>query len=82
MLAVRQRILPEGHWLIGQAQSLLGAALMARQRSAEAEPLMLAADAALKPVPGAQERERLANRARLVAFYQRSGRSKDAAAFR
>ena len=82
VLAARQRLLPSGHWQIGQAQSLLGAALMARQRSVEAEALMLAADAGLKPVPGAQDRERLANRARLVAFYQRSGRSKDAATFR
>jgi hypothetical protein len=29
-----------------------------------------------------QDRERLANRARLVALYLQSGRSKDAAAFR
>jgi hypothetical protein len=82
VLTVRQRLLPAGHWQIGQAQSLLGAALLARHRAAEAEPLMLAADAALKPVPGMQDRERLANRARLAAFYLQSGRSKDAAAFR
>jgi hypothetical protein len=82
VLAVRQRILADGHWQIGQAQSLLGAALLARRRASEAEPLMLAADAALKPVPGVQDRERLANRARLVALYLQSGRSKDAAAYR
>jgi tetratricopeptide (TPR) repeat protein len=82
VLAVRQRTLAEGHWQIGQAQSLLGAALLAGRHSAEAEPLMVAADAVLKPVPGVQDRERLANRARLIALYQRSGRSKDAAAFR
>jgi hypothetical protein len=82
VLAVRQRSLPEGHWQIGQAQSLLGASLLAQKRSAEAEPLMLSANASLKPVPGEQDRERLANRARLVALYERSGRSKDADRFR
>jgi len=37
---------------------------------AEAEPLMIAADSGLKPVPGIQERERAANRARLASLRQ------------
>ena len=40
---------PAGDWRIAQAQSLLGAALFAQKRYAEAEPLMLAADHVLKP---------------------------------
>ena len=47
---------------------LLGAALMAQGRYAEAEPLMLAAARALKPIPGPQERELVANRARLASL--------------
>ena len=82
VLAVRQRTLPKGHWQIGQAQSLLGASLLAQKRSTDAEPLMLDANHSLKPVPGEQDRERLANRARLVAFYVRAGRNKDADAYR
>jgi tetratricopeptide (TPR) repeat protein len=64
-LRVREKLYPPGDWRIAQVQSLLGAALMAAKRDAEAEPLMLAADRGLKPIAGIQERERSANRARL-----------------
>ena len=73
MLGVRQRILTDGDWRIAQAQSLLGAALLAQARYAEAEPLMVAAADGLKPLPGQQGRERLANRARLVTLYEKLG---------
>ena len=55
---------------------------LAESRDAEAEPLMIAADRALKPVPGRQARERDANRARLAALYTRQGRPQQAAAYR
>jgi tetratricopeptide (TPR) repeat protein len=64
-LSVRERLYPPDDWRIAQVQSLLGAALMAAKRDAEAEPLMLAADRGLKPIAGIQERERSANHARL-----------------
>jgi hypothetical protein len=64
-LEVRQRIYPAGHWRIAEAQALLGASLAAQHRYDEAEPLMVAADQAFKPVPGRQQRDRDANRARL-----------------
>jgi hypothetical protein len=67
----RERTLPAGDWRIAQAQSLLGAALVAEKRDAEAEPLMLAADRVLKPVPGRQARERDANRRRLAELKSR-----------
>ena len=75
VLAARQAAYPAGDWRIAQAQSLLGAALMAARRYAEAEPLMVAADAALKDVPGFQARERLANRARLTIVRRAVGRT-------
>jgi len=81
-LAVRQSVYPEGHWRIGHAQSLLAAALMAQRRYDEAKPLMLAAVRVLKSKPGLQDRERIANRARLVALYELLHRRNEADAFR
>jgi serine/threonine protein kinase len=70
VLAAREKLYPAGDWRIAQAQSLLGAALLAQKRYLEAEPLMTAADRALNPVPGIQDRERVANRARLATVQQ------------
>jgi hypothetical protein len=82
VLSVRQRILREGDWRIAQAKSLLGASLLAQGRYAEAEPLMVAAAGGLEPLPGQRNRERLANRARLVTLYEKLGRPQQADAFR
>ena len=82
VLAARERIYPAGDWRIAQAQSLLGAALLAQKRYADAEALMLAADAGLQNAPGRSGRERAANRARLVALYTASQRPQQAVAFR
>ena len=60
---------PRGDWRIGEAESLLGAALMRQSRYAEAEPLLLDAARVLKSLPGAQGREAADNRARLAALY-------------
>jgi tetratricopeptide (TPR) repeat protein len=72
VLSAREKRYPPGDWRIAQAQSLLGAALAAQKRYAEAEPLMVAADHGLMPVPGVQERERAANRARLATLHHSS----------
>jgi tetratricopeptide (TPR) repeat protein len=74
VLTAREQLYPAGDWRIAETQSLLGAALMAGQQYQEAEPLMLAADRVLQPIPGFQERERAANRARLTALSQKLGR--------
>jgi serine/threonine protein kinase len=66
ILEAREKLYPPRDWRVAQAQSLLAAALAAQKRYAEAEPLMVAADASLKPVPGIEARERDANRARLA----------------
>jgi hypothetical protein len=73
ILAAREKLYPAGDWRIAQARSLLGAALMAQKQYAEAEPLMLGADNGLKPIPGLQEHERVANRERLVKLYRETG---------
>ena len=82
VLGTRQRLLPAGDWRIAQAQSLLGAALIARRQFAEAEPLMLEADRALNANPGAEGDERRANRERLVRLYMLQGRADRADAYR
>jgi serine/threonine protein kinase len=82
VLATRQRLLPSGDWRIAQAQSLLGAALIARRQFGEAEPLMLEADSRLHPNPGAEGDERRANRQRLVQLYTAQGRADRAEAYR
>lgn len=80
ILQAREHLYPHGDWRIAEAQSLLAAALMAQGRDREAEPLMLSAARALKPIPGPQDRERAANSTRLALLYERSGRAKLAAA--
>jgi eukaryotic-like serine/threonine-protein kinase len=82
VLSAREHLYPPGDWRIAQAQSLLGAALMARARYSEAEPLLLAAANGLQSVPGVQQREREANRARLVLLYLALGRPDRAEAYR
>ena len=81
-LSAREHLYPPGDWRIAQAQSLLGASLIAQKRYAEAEPLLVAAAAMLKPIPGAQDRERLATRARLASLYDTVGRPQLAANYR
>jgi serine/threonine protein kinase len=75
-LRLRASRMQADDWRIGQTQSLLAAALVGRghKHDTEAESLMLAADRLLQPVPGSQALERTANRTRLAALYQASGR--------
>jgi serine/threonine protein kinase/tetratricopeptide (TPR) repeat protein len=72
VLSAREKLYPPDDWRIAQTQSLLAAALAAQKRYAEAEPMMIAADHGLKPVPGIQERERAANRVRLSTLRRSS----------
>jgi len=81
-LDARQRLYPAGDWRVGQVQSLLGAALMAQHHLHDAEPLMLEADRALKPVPGPEGDERAANRERLRQLYSLQGRHDRVNAYR
>ena len=82
VLNLRRQILVEGDWRIAQAESLLGASLLAQRRYAEAKPLMIAAAGRLEPRPGQQNRERLANRARLVTLSEKLGRPQEAGRYR
>ena len=81
-LEARQRLYPDGDWRVAQVQSLLGAALMAQRHVHQAEALMLDADRALKPVPGPEGDERVANRVRLRQLYLQQGRPDRANTYR
>jgi hypothetical protein len=57
--------------------------LIEQARCAEAEPLMVAAANGLdNPLPGQQNRKRIANRARLVTLHEKLGRSRQADIYR
>jgi eukaryotic-like serine/threonine-protein kinase len=81
-LEIRQRLYPTGDWRIGQAQALVGRALLAQRRYADAEPLMIAADRVLQPIAGRQGRDRAANREALKELYEARGQTQRAALYR
>jgi serine/threonine protein kinase len=81
-LQIRRRAFPKGDWRIAITESLLGASLTGLARYAEAEPLLVSANAVLKDVPGLQGRESGATRDRLVALYEAWGRPEKAASYR
>jgi serine/threonine protein kinase/Flp pilus assembly protein TadD len=68
-------------WRVGSAKSALGACLAAQGRWEDAERLLLEADSSLQK-RGPNTLEARTNRERLVALYEKSGRSEKAAPFR
>ena len=69
-LAMRQKALPEGHWLIADTTSRIGSAVAGEGKFAEAEPMLLEAYAALKEnrrVPA--DRKHVAIR-RIIRLYE------------
>ena len=71
---MRKKVLPAGHWLIANTESVLGGCLTAQRRYQEAEDLLVPAYARLLADRGeAHERTRDA-RQRLFALYEAWGR--------
>jgi len=69
-LAARQKTLPEGHWLIADTTSQLGAAVTGEGRFEEAEKLVLEGYSAMKEDPLAPtDRKRLAIK-RVIQLYE------------
>jgi tetratricopeptide (TPR) repeat protein len=66
-LRVQRLSSPEDGWRVASTKSLLGAALIGLGRPAEAEPLLLEANAVLKDIPGPQGRETKRTRERLAS---------------
>jgi len=79
---VRRRSLPEGHWQIAEAQSLLGACLQAEGKFERAEELLLQSLDVLRESRGpSDEHTRTAIR-RLGELYEAWGRPQEAAKYR
>ena len=76
---LRRRSLPAGHWLIASADGSLGEVLTLDGRFAEAEQLLLGAEARVLEVRGAQSAAVADQRRRLVALYTRWGKPAEAA---
>ena len=69
---LRQHALPEGHWHVAEAQSLLGGCLTALGRYAEAEPLLRAAHSVLEKTRGEKDERTRQAGAYLAALYKAS----------
>ncbi|HUU98855.1 MAG TPA: tetratricopeptide repeat protein [Phycisphaerae bacterium] len=81
-LATRQKVLPEGHWLIADARSLLGVAVAGQGKFAQAEPLLLDAFARVKDNPQAPRDCKRQARQRIVRLYESWGKPDQAAEWR
>jgi eukaryotic-like serine/threonine-protein kinase len=76
---LRRRSLPAGHWLIASLDGALGEVLTLDGRFAEAERLLLGAEARALEVRGATSTAVADQRQRLVALYKRWGKPAEAA---
>ena len=78
----RRRLLPEHDWSVAAVKSLLGEALVAQQRYAEAEPLLLEAWRELEQTPGGTHGVRQHTLSRLASLYKAWGKPDLAARYR
>ena len=74
---MRQKALPEGHWLIANTSSYLGAALAGQKNYLEAEPLLLEGFTAMRP-PAGQGKYRHEALDRIVTLYEAWGKTFEA----
>src|SRR5262249_9987664 len=81
-LAIRRRVLPPGHWLLANAESLVGGCFLARKKYDEAEPYLLNGYRELAAAPDAMPKRRLEALDRLIALYNGCGRPDEAARWR
>lgn len=81
-LALREKVLPQGHWLLADTRSRLGAAMAGEGKHAQAEPLLLDAHAALaddRLCPADNRRQAIQ---RIIQLYEAWGKPDQAAAWR
>ena len=81
-LAILTQALPAGHWRIAEAESRLGAGLAARDKAAEAEPLLVSGYEGLLRGRGARSGKTVAALERLIAFYEGQGNATAVVAYR
>ncbi len=81
-LAIRQKALPEGHWLIADTVSQLGGAISGAGKFAQAEPLLLEGYAAMREnrrVPADRKRQAIE---RIIQLYESWGKADQASEWR
>jgi tetratricopeptide (TPR) repeat protein len=81
-LALREKALPQGDWLLADTRSRLGAAMAGEGKHAQAEPLLLDAHAALSDdrlCPADNRRQAIQ---RIIQLYEAWGKPDQAAAWR
>jgi eukaryotic-like serine/threonine-protein kinase len=76
--ALREKSLPAGHWLIAAVDGALGEVITLDGRYAEAERLLLSAEARVREVRGAESTAVADQRIRLVTLYTRWGKPAEA----
>ncbi len=81
-LAIFEKSLPASHWVIAHTKSLLGGCQTAMGRYAEAEPLLLNSESALKRVRGAKDRHAVDALKRIIELYDAWGMPDKAAELR
>jgi hypothetical protein len=72
-LAIRERVLPKGHWQIAFTKGALGECLTTQKRYEAAEPLLIESYDDLKKSQGEQSPRTLEARQRLTQLYQAWG---------
>jgi serine/threonine-protein kinase len=78
-LAIRKATYPEGHWTIASSESVIGEYLVLAGRHAEAEAVLLDAEARLVTLRGEDSFVVQTNRRRLAALYTAWGKPTEAA---
>ncbi|HMB93614.1 MAG TPA: serine/threonine-protein kinase [Rhodothermales bacterium] len=81
-LETRRTMLPEGHWLLANGESLLGGCLAQLGRNQEAEVLLEQSFVALLSDRGPEHQKTIEARDRLLAFYETTGQTEQAAALK
>ncbi|MFQ5805109.1 MAG: tetratricopeptide repeat protein [Phycisphaerae bacterium] len=81
-LAMRQKALPDGHWLVADTMFLLGGAVAGQGKFAEAERLLLDGYAGIKDSPQVPEDRKRRALERIVELYRSWGKPGQAAAWR
>ncbi len=69
-LSIRREALPQGHWQIGSAASMLGESIAGQGRYAEAEPLLVEGQAVLNASPDTTQQRRQEAAQRLADLYE------------
>src|SRR5262249_45863285 len=81
-LEIRRKVLPKGHWLTADAESVIGACLFARGCYTDAELLLLSGYEHLKAAPQVPIEQLPKAGDRLIRLYEAWGKPENAAEWR